>query len=226
MTIQDIIVNINNFNIDNAEKTFSLEDVDGNPDATRIKLSFILESDNPDQAQNIVIAALRTLGLPANHILSEKIDNKYKVYGQWTLRGICPSVAKSFLLSSSIDMNGSTLVSVTNPFPTVSRRKKVYGKSAFSQMKEAFDLIRPSLNDEDIDNLQDKNYCRLHMSLAYPLLKKYDSTREIKEQVYMNKGNRYNKKIETINGEEFFLTNHLIHSTIDKVVSFLLTLKK
>lgn len=92
--------------------------------------------------------------------------------------------------------------------------KKRKGPSAFARFKEIVDKAIPNMTSETIAQLTDSTFCKEKAHIAYPILIEVDPASDYKSQATFRGKYRYSKKVLSILGKDYYITNHIFERNV------------
>ena len=108
--------------------------------------------------------------------------------------------------------------------PKTTRERK-YSKSAFQRMLDAFNFAIPHLTEEHLQILTDVNKTKSLTGVSLPFLIKVDTSiaeeKAFATQTWFANKNRYLKKPIVINGDKYWITNHIFDRNITRIKEML-----
>lgn len=138
-----------------------------------------------------------------------------RAYKRKTVTTVLPATAASKQIALNLSGSGLSIKGQSNRVSTLNDQgQKV---SAAKQIQAYIDAALPKLTAKEMTILTDAIQCKTRASLGYPLFMEVNPALTYKVQATFNGRYRYGKQILTIQGKNYYVTNHLFARNISKV---------
>lgn len=145
-----------------------------------------------------------------------------RAYKRKTVTTVLPATAASKQIALNLSGSGLSIKGQSNRVSTLNDQgQKV---SAAKQIQAYIDAALPKLTAKEMTILTDAIQCKTRASLGYPLFMEVNPALTYKVQATFNGRYRYGKQILTIQGKNYYVTNHLFARNISKVKDLFTTL--
>lgn len=138
-----------------------------------------------------------------------------RAYKRKTVTTVLPATAASKQIALNLSGSGLSIKGQSNRVSTLNDQgQKV---SAAKQIQAYIDAALPKLTAKEMTILTDAIQCKTRASLGYPLFMEVNPALTYKVQATFNGRYRYGKQVLTIQGKNYYVTNHLFARNISKV---------
>lgn len=145
-----------------------------------------------------------------------------RAYKRKTVTTVLPATAASKQIALNLSGSGLSIKGQSNRVSTLNDQgQKV---SAAKQIQAYIDAALPKLTAKEMIILTDAIQCKTRASLGYPLFMEVNPALTYKVQATFNGRYRYGKQVLTIQGKNYYVTNHLFARNISKVKDLFIAL--
>lgn len=153
--------------------------------------------------------------MSANTSTNSSQPRQKRAYKRKTVTTVLPATAASKQIALNLSGSGLSIKGQSNRVSTLDDQgQKV---SAAKQIQAYIDAALPKLTAKEMTILTDAIQCKARASLGYPLFMEVNPALTYKVQATFNGRYRYGKQILTIQGKNYYVTNHLFARNISKV---------
>lgn len=151
----------------------------------------------------------------ANTSANSSQPKQKRAYKRKTVTTVLPATAASKQIALNLSGSGLSIKGQSNRVSTLNDQgQKV---SAAKQIQAYIDAALPKLTAKEMTILTDAIQCKTRASLGYPLFMEANPALTYKVQATFNGRYRYGKQVLTIQGKNYYVTNHLFARNISKV---------
>lgn len=176
------------------------------------------ELPNTQQASTNIsnVNTSNTFTTSVSNISTNSSQPKQKrAYKRKTVTTVLPATAASKQIALNLSGSGLSIKGQSNRVSTLNDQgQKV---SAAKQIQAYIDAVLPKLTAKEMNILTDAIQCKTRASLGYPLFMEVNPALTYKVQATFNGRYRYGKQVLTIQGKNYYVTNHLFARNISKV---------
>ena len=153
--------------------------------------------------------------ISANASTNSSQPKQKRAYKRKTVTTVLPATAASKQIALNLSGSGLSIKGQSNRVSTLNDQgQKV---SAAKQIQAYIDAALPKLTAKEMTILTDAIQCKTRASLGYPLFMEVNPALTYKVQATFNGRYRYGKQVLTIQGKNYYVTNHLFARNISKV---------
>ena len=153
--------------------------------------------------------------ISANTSTNSSQPKQKRAYKRKTVTTVLPATAASKQIALNLSGSGLSIKGQSNRVSTLNDQgQKV---SAAKQIQAYIDAALPKLTAKEMTILTDAIQCKTRASLGYPLFMEVNPALTYKVQATFNGRYRYGKQVLTIQGKNYYVTNHLFARNISKV---------